>query len=82
MSFIVRLFVDYEENTMSAWVEQFFQASSASNGDVIRRAKSDVEQYSSLQEVVDEAEKHGFHVVETGDQIVVLCHQGTLHIHS
>ncbi len=67
---------------MSAWVEQFFQASSASNGDVIRRAKSDVEQYSSLQEVVDEAEKHGFHVVETGDQIVVLCHQGTLHIHS
>jgi len=51
-------------------------------GGVIRRAKSDVEQYSSLQEVVDEAEKHGLHVVETGDQIVVLCHQGTLHIHS
>lgn len=71
----------YEKNAMSAWVEQFFQASSASNGGVIRRAKSDVEQYASLQDIVDEAEKRGFHVVETGDQIVVLCHQGTLHIH-
>ena len=65
---------------MSAWVDQMFQAQAA-NGGVVRRARSDVDRYASLEEIIDEARKRGFHVVETGDQVVVLCHQGQIAVH-
>jgi len=30
---------------------------------------------------VDECRARGFHVIETGDQLVVLCHEGSMVIH-
>ncbi|RZJ26702.1 MAG: hypothetical protein EOO54_01840 [Haliea sp.] len=66
---------------MSAWVDQIFSAAAA-NGGVVRRARSDVNKYASLAEVIAEAKAKGFHVIETGDQIVVLCHAGALVIHT
>ena len=65
----------------SAWVNQIFSAQQAQSGGVVRRNISDVERYASLDEVVEEAVARGFHVVETGDQLVILCHTGALHIH-
>ena len=65
---------------MSAWVDQMFQAQAASGG-VVRRARADVDKLASLQEVIAEARARGFHVVETGDQVVVLCHPGQMVIH-
>lgn len=50
-------------------------------GGVVRRSIWDVERLASLEEVVEEAKARGFHVVETGDQLVILCHTGALHIH-
>ena len=66
---------------MGAWVDQIFQASAA-NGGVVRRARADVDKYASLAEVITEAKAKGFHVIETGDQVVVLCHAGHLVIHA
>ena len=65
---------------MSAWVDQMFQAQAA-NGGVVRRARADVNRYASLEEIVDEARMRAFHVIETGDQVVILCHPGQLVIH-
>ena len=65
----------------SAWVNQIFSAQQAQSGGVVRRNISDVERHASLDEVVEEAMARGFHVVETGDQLVILCHTGALHIH-
>ena len=67
----------------SAWVEQIFQAQQAqpANGGVVRRAREDVDKYASLGEIVDYARDNGFHVIETGDQVVILCHSGALVIH-
>lgn len=65
---------------MSAWVDQMFQAQAA-NGGVVRRARADVDKYASLGEIVAEARGRGFHVIETGDQVVVLCHPGQMVIH-
>ena len=66
---------------MNAWIEQWFGAQQASSGVVIRRALADVQQYASLDEVIDEAQARGWHVIETGDQIVVLCHEGAIQVH-
>lgn len=65
----------------SAWVEQIFAAASAQNGGIVRRKKADVAKYASLEQVIQAAKTRGFHVVETGGQVVVLCHQGALTIH-
>lgn len=65
----------------SAWVRQIFTAQQVQSGGVVRRNIWDVERYASIEEVVEEARARGFHVVETGDQLVILCHTGALHIH-
>jgi hypothetical protein len=65
---------------MSAWVDQIFQAQAA-NGGVVRRSRADVDKQASLTEVITEAVAKGFHVIETGDQVVVLCHPGQLVVH-
>lgn len=66
---------------MNAWIEQWFAANQANTGGVIRRNREDVDKYTSLDEVIAEARQNGWHVIETGDQVVVLCHTGALHIH-
>jgi len=66
---------------MGAWVNQIFRADQANTGGVVRRARYNVDRYASLAELVAEAKRRNFHVVETGDQIVVLCHEGSLVIH-
>ena len=65
---------------MSAWIDQIFGAQAA-NGGVVRRSIADVNKYASLAEVIAEAQAKGFHVIETGDQVVVLCHPGQLVVH-
>jgi len=65
----------------SAWVQQIFSADQANAGGVVRRARRDVDQYASLEVVMEEARVRGFHVLETGDQVVILCHQGDVIIH-
>lgn len=65
---------------MNAWLEQWYSAQ-ATNGGVIRRSRNDVDHYASLGEVVDDAVERGWHVLETGGQVVVLCHAGEVVVH-
>jgi hypothetical protein len=58
------------------WVDDIFAAAAANNGGVVRRSLASVNQYASVDEVVEGALQRGFHVIETGDQLVVLCHTG------
>lgn len=66
----------------NAWLAQWFAAQSARNGGIVRRSIHDVRRLSSLDEVVREAKKRGWHVIETGDQYVLLCHTGSIQIHA
>lgn len=66
---------------MSAWDRSNLKADQANTGGVVRRATHDLETYASVKELVEEARDRGFHVIETGDQIVVLCHLGEIIIH-
>ncbi len=66
---------------MSAWVDQIFDAQQAATGGVVRRSTSDVTRFRALPEIVRRSRTQGFHVIETGDQIVILCNRGELIIH-
>ncbi len=65
-----------------SWISQIFRADVASNGGVVRRSKKDVEKFSSMAELIGEAKKQSYHVIETGGQVVVLCHAGEVVIHA
>jgi hypothetical protein len=68
---------------MNAWLESWFNARQARlSGGVTRRARVDVERYGgSLANVRLEARKRGWHLIESGDQIIMLCNDGELTIH-
>jgi len=66
---------------MNPWTRKWFSANQANNGGIIRRNRKNVEKYSNLNVVIAEAKKRGWHVIETGNQIVLLCHEGELVIH-
>ncbi len=67
---------------MSAAVDQMFRSSQqARAGGVVRRSARQVDRQRILQEIIQRARAQGFHVVETGGQIVLLCHEGELIIH-
>ena len=66
---------------MGAWVDQVFRAQQARYGGVVRRSRDDVEKFDSLPELVDEARRRRFHVIETGGQVVILCHEGEVVLH-
>ena len=66
---------------MSAWLDQLFDAWAADKGDVIRRSISDVEKYASRTELLAECRSRTYHLIETGDQFVVICNCGIIKIH-
>lgn len=61
----------------SAWINQIFQAGQASQGNIVRRAKADVVMYASMAELIAEVKALGFHMIEVGDQVIVICNSGT-----
>lgn len=48
---------------------------------MIRRSVYDVERFDVLDEIIYRAKDEGWHVIETGGQLVVLCHEGSMVIH-
>ncbi len=67
---------------MSAAVDQMFLSSQqARSGGVVRRSLHDVNRLGTLPEIIQRAHRKGFHVIETGGQLVLLCHEGELIIH-
>lgn len=66
----------------NAWIDQMFEADQANTGGVIRRATRNVETLGGgLDNLVEVVRDRGFHLIETGDQVVIFCHEGALRIH-
>jgi hypothetical protein len=47
----------------------------------VRRSTYDVERLGVLDEIIEQARERGFHVIETGGQVVLLAHQGSITVH-
>ncbi len=67
---------------MSAWVDQIFEAQQVGRGGVVRRSIDDVARFDALDEIIARARVKGWHVIETGGQVIVLCNAGALVIHA
>ena len=58
------------------WFRRIFRAQAARNGGIIRRSVNNVKELASEAEFIAYVKAKGFHMVRSGDQYVVLCHQG------
>lgn len=65
---------------MASWIDQMFSAQQAHAGGVVRRSIHDINKYASLEEVLERVDDQGWHVVQIGDQIIVLCNTGDIRI--
>lgn len=65
----------------NGWIDQVFDAQIVRNGGTVRRAIKDVEYYGGgVDNFLAEVKRLGFHVVQIGDQLVVLCNTGDIKV--
>lgn len=63
------------------WLDQVFGAEQVARGGIVRRNKNDVHNLCSLADLLAEVRQRNFHLIETGDQYVVVCNSGVLTLH-
>ncbi len=66
---------------MNVWLEQWFSAQACYKGGIIRRQRRDIDKFSSMAQVIAEVKQRRWHVLEVGDQVVVLCNDGDMRVH-
>lgn len=65
---------------MSQWIENIFTAKIATEQGIVRRKKTSVNRYASREELIAAVRKRNFHLIETGDQFVIVCNSGAVKI--
>lgn len=62
------------------WIAQIFSAKAALNGGVIRRSIAWVEAEIGRRALIQEVQRRGFHMIETGGQFVIICNRGGIRV--
>lgn len=65
---------------MSQWIENIFSAKIATEDGIVRRKKTTVMKYASRDALIAAVRKRKFHLIETGDQYVIVCNSGAIQI--
>ena len=63
-----------------SWIAEIFSAKAALTGGVIRRNRKWVEAEVGLAAFESTVRARGFHLIEAGEQLVVICHSGPVHL--
>ncbi len=63
------------------WLAQVFGAQAVHKRNVVRRKKASVKQFASYELLIAHCKERGFHLVETGDQYIVICNDGFFKLH-
>ncbi|MES2847109.1 MAG: N-(5'-phosphoribosyl)anthranilate isomerase [Pseudomonadota bacterium] len=62
------------------WIDQILAAKAVARGGVIWRNIAWVDADVGRDRFVSEVRKRGYHLVQTGQQFVVICNTGPIHI--
>lgn len=62
------------------WIAQIFSTQAARKGAVVRRSRAWVDREVGRERFLQEVQRRGYHLLETGDQFVVICHSGPIRI--
>jgi hypothetical protein len=58
------------------WIDEIFSAKAVARGGVIRRDLRWIDREVGRERFMSEVRSRGFHLIESGDQWVVICHSG------
>jgi hypothetical protein len=61
------------------WIDRIF-AAKAAEGQVVRRNMDWVAREIGVARFMDEVRARGFHLIQTADQFVIVCHQGEIRL--
>ncbi|SNS45735.1 N-(5'-phosphoribosyl)anthranilate isomerase [Tropicimonas sediminicola] len=70
----------FRQRTAEAWLSQIFSAKAVARGGVIRRASRWVECEIGRDRFIAEVQARGFHMIECGGQLVVICNSGGIRV--
>ncbi len=62
------------------WLNNLFTSKAAQRGEVIRRAKRDVERFAGMQRFFSEIDRRGFQVAENAGQFIIFCNREPVRI--
>jgi hypothetical protein len=74
------MYVSRLQNAPQGWLDLIFSAKSAQNGGVVRRNISWVEKEIGRQTFENGVRDRGFHLIETGNQFIFICHRGEIRL--
>lgn len=63
-----------------SWIALVFNAKAVAKGGVVRRSRVWVEREIGMARFVAEVRQRGFHLVENGGQLIVICNQDGLKV--
>ena len=62
------------------WISQLFAAKAARRGAVVRRSLTWVDREVGRDRFCREVRQRGYHLIQTADQFIVVCHGGPIRI--
>jgi len=68
------------EKQAQRWIDHLFAAKSARRGAVVRRSRAWVDREVGRRLFEAEVRRRGYHLIETADQFIVVCHNGPIRI--
>ncbi|PIV73389.1 MAG: N-(5'-phosphoribosyl)anthranilate isomerase [Rhodobacteraceae bacterium CG17_big_fil_post_rev_8_21_14_2_50_65_11] len=68
------------EKQAHRWIDHMFAAKSARRGSVVRRSRAWVDREVGRSLFEAEVRRRGYHLIETADQFIVVCHNGPIRI--
>ena len=66
---------------MNQWINQMYAAKIVKRYGIVRRKNADVNKYASFDQLLRSVKDKDYHLIETGDQFIVICNPGVLKIH-
>ena len=69
------------QSDAEVWIDQIFSAKAVASGGVIRRNRHWIEAEVGRDRFFQEVRSRGFHLLETADQLIVVCHAGPVRMH-
>lgn len=66
---------------MRAWIQGMFNSKIVKKEGVVRRKKSMIDERGAFEDMLESVKKRKYHLIETGDQYIIICNQGRIKMH-
>lgn len=64
-----------------SYIRSMFCSAAAKSGGIVRRRSADVRRVASHDALLQEVKRLGYHLIEAGDQYIVVCNVTKIQVH-